>query len=293
MQKLKKYLAGLLLVAAFFVQPGVGLAEESNDFSGLVDKSVAEQEVFFKEKIFDQAVEGENGESDADRRCQSFYRATPIASKKIEIFEKCRDDAEKYDAGTLPENYGVIEEITAVEEISSTGSSESATDLAEIVKNGIIVELETPIAKTKLDNGNIVPFSYPIHADRCVDDFSKESVDADICIDDDGNYWRRLLYSDDRSDSEREVWRQVIIGEDGNEILESFARYAYIFLASVVGLLSVLMLVIGGIQISLGGVNADGVSAGKDRIVAALVGLVLLFLASLILYTINPNFFTL
>lgn len=86
-------------------------------------------------------------------------------------------------------------------------------------------------------------------------------------------------------------WQQVISGDDGNDILENYAALIYKWLSGFIGIVAVLMLVVGGIQISTAGANQEGLQGGKDRIVAALLGLVLLFLASLILYTINPGFF--
>jgi len=86
-------------------------------------------------------------------------------------------------------------------------------------------------------------------------------------------------------------WYQLIEGGNSTDIMTAFARQIYLFLAGTVGLLSVLMIIVGGIQISVAGTNQEGLEAGKDRIMAAMAGLALLFLSSLILYTINPLFF--
>ncbi|MFA6458243.1 MAG: hypothetical protein WCV72_02525 [Patescibacteria group bacterium] len=88
------------------------------------------------------------------------------------------------------------------------------------------------------------------------------------------------------------LWQQVIEGDDGNEILTNYIALVYKFLAGTIGFVAVLMIVFGGIEISTAGANQAGLQSGKDRILAALVGLTLLFLSSLILYTINPTFFT-
>ncbi|MFH0834583.1 MAG: hypothetical protein V2A63_04350 [Patescibacteria group bacterium] len=87
------------------------------------------------------------------------------------------------------------------------------------------------------------------------------------------------------------LWQQVIGGDDGQEILTNYAGMIYKFLAGFIGVVSVLMVVVGGIQIMTAGANQNGVKSGRDRILAALVGLAILFSASLILYTINPTFF--
>lgn len=88
-----------------------------------------------------------------------------------------------------------------------------------------------------------------------------------------------------------EKWHQVVTGDDGGEILTNFSAMLYRWLAGFIGLVSVLMMVVGGIQMSTAGASQEGFQDGKDRIIAALVGLLLLFLSSLILYTINPTFF--
>lgn len=92
--------------------------------------------------------------------------------------------------------------------------------------------------------------------------------------------------------AESTKWVQIIRGEDGGVILENYAKLLYKWLAGFIGIVAVLILIVGGIQISTAGANQEGLQSGKDRIIAALVGLTLLFLSSLILYTINPTFFT-
>lgn len=91
--------------------------------------------------------------------------------------------------------------------------------------------------------------------------------------------------------AESEEWVQIVHGKDGGEILENYAKLLYKWLAGFIGIVAVLMLVVGGIQITTAGASQEGLQSGKDRIIAALVGLALLFLASLILFTINPTFF--
>lgn len=86
-------------------------------------------------------------------------------------------------------------------------------------------------------------------------------------------------------------WYQILGADNGNELLTRYARMIYTFLAGVIGIISVLMVIVGGIQVSVGGVNQGAIESGKNRIIAALAGIALLFISSLILYTINPHFF--
>lgn len=101
-----------------------------------------------------------------------------------------------------------------------------------------------------------------------------------------GIMWRCVI-----DETETVHWRQVIQGKEGGEILSKYAGMIYKWLAGFVGILSVLLLIAGGIQISIAGGAQSQLDSGKNRIIAALVGLALLFLSGLILYTINPTFF--
>jgi hypothetical protein len=85
--------------------------------------------------------------------------------------------------------------------------------------------------------------------------------------------------------------RQWIIGTSGAGIIKVYIKQLYIWAAGVVGFISVVTIVLNGIRISISGVSGD-ISAAKDRIIQAISGLVLLFLSGLILYTINPGFFS-
>lgn len=74
-------------------------------------------------------------------------------------------------------------------------------------------------------------------------------------------------------------------------LLFGYLRLIYNYMSGIIIGISVLFVVVGGIQISTAG--GDGVEKGINRIKQAITGLILWFTASLILYTINPTFFTL
>jgi len=82
-----------------------------------------------------------------------------------------------------------------------------------------------------------------------------------------------------------------IAATDATRFISVYIGAIYKFAAILIGTLAVLMIVIGGIQVTFSGVSEGGVGAGKTRITQALSALVLLFISALILYTINPNFF--
>jgi hypothetical protein len=75
------------------------------------------------------------------------------------------------------------------------------------------------------------------------------------------------------------------------KILEAYLAYLYPYAVAVIASLAVLMTVLGALQITTAGGDSAKVGEGKDRILYAIGGLVLLLMASLILWTINPTFF--
>jgi hypothetical protein len=84
----------------------------------------------------------------------------------------------------------------------------------------------------------------------------------------------------------------ILAAESGTELLSQFIGGLYTWATGIVGLIAVLVMVISGIQISLAGGDSAKVDSAKTRIMESLAGLAILFLAGLILFTINPNFFT-
>ncbi len=85
--------------------------------------------------------------------------------------------------------------------------------------------------------------------------------------------------------------RQWIIGDSGASIIKIYVKQIYIWAAGIIGFVAVTTIVLNGIRISVSGVSGD-ITQAKDRIIQAISGLVLLFLSGLILYTINPSFFS-
>ncbi|MDP2624923.1 MAG: pilin [Candidatus Peregrinibacteria bacterium] len=85
---------------------------------------------------------------------------------------------------------------------------------------------------------------------------------------------------------------QVIRGSSGTDILKTYIALIYRWAAGLVGIVAVLVIVVSGIQISIDQGSGENVTSAKNRIMQSLAGLVILFLSALILYTINPTFFT-
>lgn len=74
-------------------------------------------------------------------------------------------------------------------------------------------------------------------------------------------------------------------------LLYSYVGIVYKFLSGIIIGVVVVVIILGGITIATAGAEEENFTKGKEMIIKALVGMVLWFLASLILYTINPTFF--
>lgn len=85
---------------------------------------------------------------------------------------------------------------------------------------------------------------------------------------------------------------QVFFSQSGTGLLFTYIGMIYRWAAGVIGMVSVLFLVWGGVEIATAGDNPGKIDTAKTRIMQSLGGLALLFLSAIILYTINPNFFT-
>jgi len=83
-----------------------------------------------------------------------------------------------------------------------------------------------------------------------------------------------------------------VTGKTGVDLMMNYIGLFYKFAASLIGIVCVLIMVVSGVQISLGGANNSLVSQAKDRILQALFSLILLFGSYMVLRTVNPNFFS-
>ena len=75
-------------------------------------------------------------------------------------------------------------------------------------------------------------------------------------------------------------------------LLYNYLSLIYTYMSGLIIGVAVLFVVVGGIQIATSGGETTGVTNGKKRIIQAITGVILWFTASLILYTINPTFFS-
>lgn len=84
--------------------------------------------------------------------------------------------------------------------------------------------------------------------------------------------------------------QERITGKTGTDIFAKYVGALYKWAAGIVGIVAVFTIVYSGIQISIAG--GGTIDEAKNRILMSLAGLAILFLSGLILYTINPGFFS-
>ena len=85
--------------------------------------------------------------------------------------------------------------------------------------------------------------------------------------------------------------RQWVISDSGLGIVKVVVKQIFTWGALTVGSIAVMTIVLNGVRIQMSGVSGD-ITEAKNKIFQAIAGIVLLFLSGLILYTINPGFFT-
>lgn len=84
----------------------------------------------------------------------------------------------------------------------------------------------------------------------------------------------------------------AVLGKGGASYIEGYVGLIYRWAAGLVGLIATAVIIISSIQISFSGGEAEEINKAKGRILKSLAGIAVLFLSGLILYTVNPTFFT-
>lgn len=85
---------------------------------------------------------------------------------------------------------------------------------------------------------------------------------------------------------------QVFLAKSGVDMIFTYVNGIYKWGASIIGVIAVLVIVISGIQISAAGGDQTAITNARNRVIQSIIGIVILFLSAIILYTINPTFFT-
>ncbi len=106
-----------------------------------------------------------------------------------------------------------------------------------------------------------------------------------------------LVPPTDKNRSVRGPIQAILTFEEGKEyqgpfgLLYNYIGLIYKYLSGVIVGFVILMSIVGGIRMTTSAGNTEAFGSGRKMIIKALTGMVLWFLASVILYTINPTFF--
>ncbi len=84
----------------------------------------------------------------------------------------------------------------------------------------------------------------------------------------------------------------ALLTSSGISGFQAFIGTIYRFASLAIGIVGVLMIIVAGIQITIGGASPDQVASGKKRIIQIIAGMVLFYLIGAILRALNPSFFT-
>lgn len=106
------------------------------------------------------------------------------------------------------------------------------------------------------------------------------------------SYIREVNYSDPLPQIVSCSQVQLLFADSGADLLKQYVGLIYRWATGIVGVIAVLVIMINGIMISFAQGDDGKVSEAKGRIIQSLSALAILFLAGIILYSINPNFFT-
>ncbi len=108
----------------------------------------------------------------------------------------------------------------------------------------------------------------------------------------------RTVYNGEFLRPNERVVQAVLTFEPGREyegpltLLYNYVGLVYNYFSGVIIGVAVLFTIVGGIQMTTSAGDQGRFDAGKNRIVKAIVGVIIWFLASVILFTINPTFFS-
>lgn len=156
----------------------------------------------------------------------------------------------------------------------------------EYPKGRVITEITEPIAPTTTldENTKVVT----VYAGICCLGTAPDEDGTYVC--DDTRTVYSLSYSACTVSATNCQERQWLIASSGIGLLKLFVKQIYTWGALAVGSVAVGTIIFNGVKISVAGVSGD-ISDAKTKIYQAIAGIALLFLSSLILYTINPDFF--
>lgn len=156
----------------------------------------------------------------------------------------------------------------------------------------------TKISKTPGTPRNCLFLEEPIGGKKGYDLYVETCIEKDKKWECKTVLWRGESIGSSTTTSKYRGPIQAIITEDKSKpyqgpftLLYNYLGLVYKYMSGVIVGVAVLFVVIGGIQMTTSYGDQAKFDEGKTRIQKAIVGMILWFTASLILYTINPTFF--
>lgn len=213
------------------------------------------------------SVTGETGDAGADEEAQPGSTVDPIGGGSGGIIV-C-------DAGAEITNNLEFSYTRFLETQAGLSSTESVTartvELTESLPGGNVEGSDSSLIEGY--KGVCCPSS-KVKGNQCVDYIYVYTTDLDKC----------------KEKASLCTPVQILVSNTGINLLKFYALQLYIWAASIVGIVAVLVIVVSGIQIAASR-GEEALGSAKTRIMQSLAGLALLFLSALLLYTINPTFF--
>jgi len=196
--------------------------------------------------------------------------------------DKAADD--KSDETWYTENYGTAE-TGGTCGVASGGLFEKG----DCTSSGqIITEITEPIApKVTLDADTKI---IDVYQGVCCIEYTSDGGSSDFTCNQTRNIYADS-YANCESAGQNCQQRQWLIAKTGIGLLKLFVKQMYTWGAFAVGSMAVGTMILNGVRISMSGVSGD-ISEAKNKIFQAIAGIVLLFMSALILYTVNPDFFS-
>jgi len=200
---------------------------------------------------------------------------------QIKMYEESRSAADESVAAAYSESTcGIPNEYTTyLEKGDCSAAGKVVTEISEVIAPDTIIE-EGQKSESKV---------VTVYAGICCS-LQREDQNGNILGCDESLTFYTDTFDKCTDDLQNCEKRQWVIGSSGIGIIKLMVKQIFTFGVLTVGSIAVVIIVYQGIKISVSGVSGD-ITESKKVILQSIMGLILLFLSGLILYTINPSFF--
>ncbi len=180
------------------------------------------------------------------------------------------------------------------------GFPECADSPSECISKSVSTPETTNTETSDTTTSNLVKFNTPIN---CL--FLNEPIGGrtgydlyKIVPEANGQSNYQLWYGEALTGNEIGPVQAILTYEEGKELqgpfglLYNYLALIYNYLSGIIIAVVIFIIIVGGVIMTTSNGNQEGFNTGKSMITKALIGMVIWFLASVILYTINPTFFS-